>query len=45
MSVNVFYPSFADDNNLFNHGTDLFVIECEFNTKFDAICGWLTVNK
>ena len=36
---------FADDTNLFHHGTDLSVIECEFNKELADISTWLKVNK
>ena len=36
---------FADDTNLFHHGTDLSVIECEFNEELVDISTWLKVNK
>ena len=36
---------FADDTNLFQHGTDLSVIECEFNKELADISTWLKVNK
>ena len=36
---------FADDTNLFHHGTDLSVVECEFSMVPTDISTWLKVNK
>ena len=36
---------FADDSNLFHHGIDSSVIECEFNKDLADISTWLSVNK